>query len=37
MAAVGKNFVGELFTQNARTAIVCHPDKAPEVAAEFKL
>lgn len=36
MAAVGRKFVCQLFTKNAKTAVVCHPDKAEEVATELK-
>ena len=35
MTAVGREFVKELFTSAAKTAVVCHPDKATEVANEF--
>lgn len=36
MVAVGKQFVCQFFTPNAKTAVVCHPDKAQEVANEIK-
>jgi hypothetical protein len=34
---VGKAYVAPLFTQKARTAVVCPPDKASDVAAAFNL
>lgn len=36
MELAGKKFVTQLFTSNARTSVVCHPDKAAEISTEFK-
>lgn len=36
MISVGKKYVSNLFTSDARTTIVCHSDKANEVQEEFK-
>lgn len=35
MVRVGKKYIGQLFTPNCRTTIVCHPDKAHEIRDEF--
>lgn len=32
---VGQKYLAQLFSPEAKTAIVCHPDKINEVAAEF--
>lgn len=34
--AVGNKYVKQFFTSQARTSIVCHPDKVAEISAEFK-
>ncbi|XP_053684394.1 uncharacterized protein C05D11.1-like [Sabethes cyaneus] len=36
LARVGNKYVRQLFSSDAKTAIVCHPDKAADVAAAFK-
>ncbi|XP_058831479.1 uncharacterized protein C05D11.1-like [Topomyia yanbarensis] len=36
LARVGKKHIKKLFSSEARTAIVCHPDKAADVALAFK-
>lgn len=36
MGDAGKKFISQLFTSDARTSIVCHPDKTTEISAEFK-
>ncbi|XP_055534540.1 uncharacterized protein C05D11.1-like [Wyeomyia smithii] len=36
LARVGNKYVGRLFSSEAKTAIVCHPDKAADVAAAFR-
>ncbi|XP_055630740.1 uncharacterized protein C05D11.1-like [Toxorhynchites rutilus septentrionalis] len=35
LARVGGKYVKQLFSPEARTAIVCHPDKAADIAAAF--
>lgn len=35
LARVGGKYVKQLFSPKARTAIVCHPDKATDIAAAF--
>lgn len=35
MVSVGKKYISQLFTSNARTTIVCNPDKANEIRDEF--
>lgn len=36
MEEVGATYISKLFSTAARTAIVCHPDKAAEISTEFK-
>lgn len=36
MESVGKQFISKLFSSDARTAVVCHPDKAAEIGAGFE-
>ncbi|XP_055593217.1 uncharacterized protein C05D11.1-like [Uranotaenia lowii] len=36
LARVGAKYVKKLFSAEARTAIVCHPDKAADIAAAFE-
>lgn len=35
MVHVGKKYIGELFTPNSRTTIVCNPDKAKDIRDDF--
>lgn len=35
MVSVGQKYISQLFTPEARTTIVCHPDKANEIRNEF--
>lgn len=37
LARVGSKYVKQLFSSEARTAIVCHPDKAADIASAFNL
>lgn len=32
---VGRTYVAKLFSNTAKTAIVCHPDKTADIAAAF--
>lgn len=34
--AAGNKFVKQLFTSDARTSVVCHPDKVTEISTDFK-
>lgn len=35
MVLVGKKYISQLFTPNARTTIVCNPEKAKEIGDDF--
>lgn len=35
MVLVGKKYIGQLFTPDSRTTIVCNPDKAKEICDDF--